>query len=190
MSGVKAFQVRQPSRTGRDAVRSLRASSRVLERALSDLELDWPPAIELLEHAAELVGDAVVRRGRALPVLATVIGQPVSAYAGNPEGAELDRFLVMVRRLAELCVAEMGGVVLVARNGDEWRLGTEPLLPWYWARPRRPDQMRVRERALRSAERGRLQREVLFLITSRNSAAFDGHIRDLIPELADGGQGA
>lgn len=157
-----------------------------MDRAIAVLEIDWPTAIELLEHTASLAGDAVTRRRGSLPLLATIIGQPVAAYAGRPDEAELDRFLMLVRELAQRCVDEMGGIVLEDRGGDVWALGHQmPLLAWYWTTARRVDRVRVKTRKLSNGERERLRRHVLYMITCSNTAAFDGHLRHMIPELCD-----
>lgn len=189
MSATRGLLLRRPSRSGAEALRALRARSRDFWRDLSHLELDWPTAIEMLEHAAHLLGDALLydMRGRP-PVLATIIAPPLHGYAADDEDDELTRFVRLVRELAERSVRHVGGVSIIDCNGDTWRLGAGPLTDWYWSASRDPNILRVRRAALDRRERQRLSDHVLMAITARNSAAFDGHLQSLIPELAHAGE--
>lgn len=179
--------LRKPSRSGAEALRALRGRNAAFRHDLSDLEIAWPTGVEMLEHAAHLVGDAVVHdtRGRP-PVLATIIAPPLRAYVADSEGEELTRFGRLVRELADRSVREVGGVSIIDRQ-DAWRLGTGPLIDWYWSNDRDPDALRVRRARLDQHERQWLNDYVLVAITGRNRVAFDGHLRAFLPELVHGG---
>jgi hypothetical protein len=174
----------KPSRSGAEALRGLRARSRSLARDLNCLAFDWPTATDLLEHAARLVGDALRHATRGNPpVLATIIVPPVHGYVADAEGEELARFVRLMREIAARCVQEVGGVS-VLDGDDAWRLGAEPFIGWYWSAARDPCVLRVRRARLGGRSLRSLNYRVLAAITARNRAAFDGHLRSFLPELA------
>lgn len=184
MSTAPGLLLGKPSRSGAEALRGLRARSRSLSRDLSDLELAWPTAVQMLEHAAHLVGDALLHdtRGRP-PVLATIIVPPVHGYVADAEGEELARFVRLLREVAVRCVQEVGGVSVLDRD-DAWQLGAEPFIGWYWSAARDPGALRVRRTRLGRRSLRSLNDRVLAAITACNRAAFDGHLRSFLPELA------
>lgn len=184
MSTAPGLLLGKPSRSGAEALRGLRARNRLLSRDLSWLEFEWPTATEMLEHAARLVGDALlhVTRGNP-PVLAAIVAPPVHGYVADAGGEELARFVRLVREIAARCVQEVGGVAIL--DGDDaWQLGAEPFIGWYWSAARDPRALRVRRTRLGGRSLRSLNYRVLAAITARNRAAFDGHLRSFLPELA------
>lgn len=189
MSTTPGLLLGKSSRSGAEALRALRARSRSLARDLSCLEFEWPTATEMLEHAARLVGDALRHDTRGNPpVLATIIASPMHGYVADTGGEELARFVRLVREIASRCVQEVGGVAIL--DGDDaWRLGAEPFIDWYWSAARDPGVLRVRRARLGGRNLRSLNYRVLAAITARNRAAFDGHLRSFLPELARVGEG-
>jgi hypothetical protein len=130
------------------------------------------------------VGDALLHDTRGHPpVLAMIIAAPVHGYVADAEGEELARFVRVVREIAVRCVQEVGGVA-VLDGDDAWRLGAEPFIGWYWRAARNPGVLRVRRTRLGRCSLRGLNDRVLAAITARNGAAFDGHLRSFLPELA------
>lgn len=189
MTAARGLLLRNPSRSGAEALRVLRTRSRSLSRDLNCLEFDWPTAMEMLEHAAHLLGDALLHDTRCRPpVLGTVIAPPLRNYVADDEDDELTRFVRLLRQLAERSVQHVGGVSITDRNGSTWRLGAGPLMDWYWSTARDRGVLHVCREVLDRRERRLLNEHVLVAITALNRAAFDGHLRSFIPELDHAGE--